>query len=173
LAERTVEAREVPGSTPGATTMNELLVDYPLPTPGASIIPYTAAFACLMHDQQKRWNGEPYYNHVLRVYNATLRLDNYIQEMGIVALCHDLVEDCDVPVEYLREVYGSDVADAVDALSRRQDEPYLFEFILRCKANPIAREVKRCDLLDNLSTLPVGHKLAGRYTNALEIILTN
>ena len=70
----------------------------------------------------------------------------------MAAVLHDLVEDTDWTLERLRgEGFGEPVVNAVDSLTRRPGEDY-FDYVRRAIQNPLAREVKRADLTDNLDT---------------------
>ena len=51
----------------------------------------------------------------------------------------------------IEEEFGSDVRAAVEALTKRDDEAYLEEFIPRCSQNEIARRVKQADIKDNMN----------------------
>lgn len=101
------------------------------------------AFASECHRGQKDKGGHPYILHPLRVM---LRLDD--EGRRIAALLHDTVEDCGVPLSLIRERFGDAVAEAVDALTKRSGETYE-QFIERCGANAIARDVKLADIGDN------------------------
>ena len=62
----------------------------------------------------------------------------------------DVVEDTPWTLEVLRkEGFSEEVVAALDALTKRPGEAY-DAFIGRVAANPIARRVKRADLMDNL-----------------------
>jgi (p)ppGpp synthase/HD superfamily hydrolase len=76
----------------------------------------------------------------------------------LVAQLHDVVEDSDWTLEELREEFPSDVVDAIDAITRRDGEPYR-QYIERCGKNPTARLVKLMDLRDNVES---GGDFAGR-----------
>lgn len=54
-------------------------------------------------------------------------------------------------LDALASVFPARVVEAVDALTRREGEPY-FEYIERARENRVARAVKRCDLAHNLDT---------------------
>ena len=97
------------------------------------------------HDGQEDKGGAPYILHPLRVMAAV----NDPRER-IAAVLHDVAEDCpDWPLVRLREQpFSGAVLDALDALTRRPGEDY-WDFIDRCKADPIARVVKLADLKDN------------------------
>ncbi len=80
-------------------------------------------------------------------------------------------EDTSVTFEALRDAgYPEAVIEAVDALTRRgkldEGERY-FDYIRRCRENPIARAIKVADITDNLRPGPVRDS---RYERALEIL---
>ena len=98
-----------------------------------------------VHSSQVDKVGKPYINHPVRVERMCSR-----QEDRLVALLHDTVEDGDIASEYLLTVgFPQEVVDAVLSVSRKRGENY-FDFILRCKENPIGRRVKIADLKDNM-----------------------
>ena len=101
--------------------------------------------AIKVHNGQVDKGGNDYINHPIRVSeNCSLDDDK------IVALLHDTIEDGDITAEYLiMQGFPHDIVDAVLSVSRNKDEGY-FDFILRCKANPIGRRVKIADLKDNM-----------------------
>ena len=69
--------------------------------------------------------------------------------------------------------WGRQVAEAVDALSRREGEVYT-DYIERVSAHPLAVEVKRADIGDNLARIDeitdraVRVELQKRYVAALK-----
>lgn len=114
--------------------------------------------------------GAPYILHPLRVM-----LTQADDERRITAVLHDVVEDCAVTPATIRVRFGDAVADAVVALTRRDDEDY-DTFVARCAANEIARDVKRADIADNLDLLrlPVvtnrDRERADKYRRALAVL---
>ena len=98
------------------------------------------------HEGERDKAGETYIRHPLRVMEAV-----ETEEARIAAVLHDVVEDADCTLEEVKQEFGPDIRDAVDALTRRkeEDEPYM-EFVERAAANPIAREVKIADIEDNM-----------------------
>ena len=67
----------------------------------------------------------------------------------IVAVLHDVIEDTPVTAEELRrEGFDEAVLAAVECLTHRKGEPYA-DYVVRCKGNVIARQVKLADLEDN------------------------
>lgn len=110
------------------------------------------ALAAAAHAGQVDKAGAPYILHPLRLL---LAVDT--PEERIVAVLHDVVEDTPWTLEGLRaEGFTREVVDAVEALTKRTGECYE-AFIDRVAANPLARQVKRADLTDNLDLgrLPV------------------
>lgn len=102
--------------------------------------------AARVHAGQVDRGGAPYLLHPIRVAAAVPSGDS-----RIVALLHDVVEDGGVGLDEIAGRFGPAVAAAVDALSRRADEPYE-AFIERCAGNALAVVVKLADLADNLDT---------------------
>ncbi len=102
------------------------------------------ALAAKAHEGQVDKAGAPY---ILRPLRMMLRLEN--PEERIVAVLHDVVEDCGVTLERLRqEGFSETVIAAVDAVTRREPETYE-EFVARAAGNQIGRRVKLADLEDN------------------------
>ena len=103
--------------------------------------------AIKVHRGQLDKGGNDYINHPVRVERRCT-----CQEDRLVALLHDTdtIEDGNIASEYLLLVgFSQEVVDAVLSVSRKRGEDY-FEFIQRCKDNPIGRRVKICDLEDNM-----------------------
>jgi len=97
------------------------------------------------HRGQVDKGGHDYIYHPLRVEAKS----NSFEEK-IVALLHDTVEDGGIAAEYLLMLgFPQNIVNTVLAVSRREGEDY-FDFIQRCKENPIGRVVKICDLEDNM-----------------------
>ncbi len=75
-------------------------------------------FARANHAGQRRRSGEPYINHPVEVgmiLAADLRMD---EDTICAALLHDTVEDTDVTLEQLEELFGSEVAAMVDGVTK-------------------------------------------------------
>lgn len=128
------------------------------------------------HQGQTDKAGESYILHPLRVMfsrkNETER---------ICAVLHDVIEDTDVTLDYLRdEGFSEEVLSSLDALTKRNDEDYN-EFIDRVIRNNIACHVKLADLCDNMDLSRIKNptkkdyqriekyrKAANKILNALE-----
>ncbi len=104
-------------------------------------------FAAKVHDGQVDRAGVPYLFHVLRVSAAG---STPVEQ--IVGALHDVIEDTRYTHADLVILFGQEVADAVQTLSRFSHETYS-AFIERCAATPLTRAVKINDLLDNLNRL--------------------
>jgi len=123
--------------------------------------------ASVHHRGQVDKSGVDYIKHPLAVMEM---LPYEPPELRIVAVLHDIVEDTDMTLAGLRERGYSDVVvDAVDAISRRESEPYS-GYIDRLEKNPLAVQVKIADLKHNLSparSKTVDESLLRRYMYAL------
>ena len=108
------------------------------------------ALATKAHEGQTDKAGLPYITHPERVAS---RLN--APEAQVVGWLHDTVEDTPLTIDDIREQFGPETAAAVDAISKRDGETWS-DYIDRVAANPIARQVKISDLIDNsnLSRIP-------------------
>ena len=102
------------------------------------------ALAAWAHRDQVDKAGRPYIEHPLAVAEAVEG-----EEARLTALLHDVVEDSSVTPETLRNLFGEEVADAVEALTHREGEDY-FDYIRRLSRNSLARQVKLADLAHNM-----------------------
>lgn len=87
-----------------------------------------------------------YIRHPLRVM---AQMETEIER--IVAVLHDVVEDSEYTLNDIQAEFDTDIRNAVEALTKREDEQddYM-AFIERAAANPIATQVKLADLEDNM-----------------------
>lgn len=103
------------------------------------------------HHGQVDKGGAPYIMHPLRVMSY---METETEQ--IVAVLHDVVEDSDVTLDDLRRMgFSEEIVEAVDHLSRRDDETYE-QFIQRIKPHPLAVRVKLGDLRDNMDIRRAG-----------------
>ena len=74
-------------------------------------------FAAGAHKEQKRKSGEPYITHPLAVAHilADMQMDVVCLATGLM---HDVVEDCGITLEQMREQFGEDVARCVDGVTK-------------------------------------------------------
>lgn len=62
-----------------------------------------------------------------------------------VAYLHDVLEDTNVTVDELRNMFLNEILDGVITLTHRKDESY-FEYISRVSTSKLAKKVKAADL---------------------------
>ncbi len=117
----------------------------------------------IKHKGQKRYNGNPYIIHLIRVSQEVTG-----QKAKVVALLHDILEDTDAkPIELA--CFGDEILIAVIALTHNKGESYE-DYILRVKQNPLAVAVKIADISDNLSDSPSDNAIE-KSSKALEILI--
>jgi len=131
-------------------------------------------FGLWAHRDQKRFSGEPYFDHCLNV--ALILADFRMDSITIAAgLLHDVVEDTGYTLEDLTEIFGKQIAELVDGVTkigeisdrksmsyeRRQAET--FRKMLLSMANDVrVIMIKFADRLHNMRTLnhvPVRNRL--------------
>src|SRR5690349_16946334 len=115
-----------------------------------------------MHAEQKRKSGEPYVTHPLNVafIIAQLKLD---LPSIVTGLLHDVVEDTKASLDEVRELFGNEVANLVDGLtkvskitfsSRAEKQAENFRKMVIAMAHDIRVVlVKLADRLHNMRTL--------------------
>ena len=102
------------------------------------------AIAATAHEGQVDKGGSPYILHPLKVM---LRVNTL--EERIVAVLHDVVEDCGVSLDDLRkEGFSEAVLMAIESVTKVPGESYE-TFVERAAQNPIGRVVKLADLEEN------------------------
>lgn len=111
-----------------------------------------------------RHDGQDYFIHPIAV--AQTALDNKIisglitqgkaheADMVLsVCLLHDVIEDVEgATIESVSEMFGADIAHAVDNVTKRKDEPFN-DYLARVSSLNISALVKILDRLNNVSTL--------------------
>lgn len=102
------------------------------------------AIAAAAHAGQVDKGGAPYILHPLKVM---LRMTTL--EERIVAVLHDVVEDCEISLDDLRkEGFSEEVLSAIESVTKVPGESYE-DFVERAAQNPIGRVVKLADLEEN------------------------
>ena len=112
--------------------------------PAPSAVSRAQDLATIAHEGQRDRAGQPCIEHLERVVG---HLVDPSEVETIVAWLHHFVEDTRVTLEDIRQSFGTQVADAVDAITRRSREIDL-NYYARVKANPNALTVKTADLAD-------------------------
>lgn len=118
------------------------------------------------HEGQLRRDGAPYFDHCEQV---AARVRERGDHARIVAYLHDLVEDTDATVELVALIFGQDVADDVDALTRSHRLTYE-EYVARVSEGSDAVVlVKLADVQHNILGAPAS--LMDRYRRAHEVLV--
>ena len=110
----------------------------------------------LMHKDQKRKGGDPYYIHPLTMAHGAFNLDLQSDEMIAAILLHDVLEDCnqkreELPVdENIREIVSLLTFVRNPDQTKEQD---LFQYYSKIKYNFFATFAKFLDRRHNLSTM--------------------
>ena len=110
--------------------------------------------ARIVHHNQVDKRGVPYMDHVTDIAYRVQELGHVFQ---IVAILHDTIEDTKPKKsrkrlrKTIRDEFGDIIYDAVVAISKRPDEDYFKDYLVRVADNPIALQVKLADIRANLS----------------------
>ena len=80
-------------------------------------IKHALSYASFKHSSQVRESGEPYIVHPIAVAEILLE---YGIDAGMIcaALLHDVLEDTDTKITELKSVFGGEVAELVNGVSR-------------------------------------------------------
>lgn len=112
------------------------------------LIEKAAAFAKRVHAGQTDKSGVDYFEgHISTV--AAIARENCSGEAVIAAYLHDTIEDTDTTREELAREFPEAVVNAVALLSKPDGEDYI-EYVKRVRKDPIAKQVKMCDLAHNM-----------------------
>ncbi|PGU09935.1 GTP pyrophosphokinase [Bacillus cereus] len=116
------------------------------------------------HEGQFRVSGEPYITHPFAVTEILLDCKADIITL-VAALLHDVVEDTDYTIEYVRNIFGEKVADIVEGLTKidkkqiPNKEEYeainLKKLLLATHGDIRVAIIKVIDRLHNMRTLQV------------------
>ncbi len=119
-------------------------------------------FAFYSHDGQQRRDGSNYITHPVEVASILLEL-RMDPDTICAALMHDVLEDCDVNKGNLKELFGEDVAEIVDGVSKLgklditarmdRDANNLQKMMLAISKDVRVVLVKICDRLHNMRTI--------------------
>jgi (p)ppGpp synthase/HD superfamily hydrolase len=109
---------------------------------------YTAMeVAHRFHDGQK-YGKRDYVDHLWQGHDSLT--NSHIVGAELIAMwLHDILEDTECTEEYLRQLFSTEVVDAVVALTKNEGEAYE-EYIKRVCSNPISHTVKIHDTMCNL-----------------------
>lgn len=130
-------------------------------------------------NQFRRGGNEPYIVHPARVAK---RVDKYLENTDIqgmslivqsVAWLHDVIEDSDGKIS-VQVLYSNgliqEIVEPVAVLTKKYGESY-DDYMVKVKANNVARIVKIHDMLDNLADNPTENQIR-KYAKGLSFLLS-
>lgn len=114
--------------------------------------------------QKRKYTGEDYFWHPSEVAYLVGRYASgstgSVKTMMIAAWLHDVVEDTQVTLEHVEQVFGVEVADLVEQLtdvSRPEDGNRAARKAIdrahTAKASPMAKTIKLADLISNTRSI--------------------
>ncbi|MDP3661042.1 HD domain-containing protein, partial [Phenylobacterium sp.] len=87
------------------------------PTADEALLNRAYVYAMRMHGAQKRASGDPYFAHPIEV--AGILTDYRLDTASIVtALLHDVIEDTPVTREQIETLFGDEVAELVEGVTK-------------------------------------------------------
>ena len=130
----------------------------------AMIIAYNA------HINQFDRAGVPYIYHPIHLAE---QMDTEIE--CVVALLHDVVEDCGITFEQLEIDFPKEIIQVLKLLTRNKEMKYM-DYIMEIKKNDIAKKVKIADIkhnadesrLDKITLKDIARR--NKYRKALEYL---
>lgn len=141
---------------------------------GHSIADLAEQIATTAHQGQVDKAGRPYITHPARVAARVAGDEHAVA----AAWLHDVVEDTEVTLADLEQLFPPEVTAAVEALTRRPGEVPA-DYYARVRAVPLAVTVKFADLADNsdpqrLAQLdaPTRDRLTAKYARARAALTT-
>lgn len=106
-----------------------------------------------------------------------------LEDMMIAGVLHDVPEDTHINLDYIRKVYGDNVADAVDGVTRRKidadTKEFYRDFIYRAAEKPASKILKTADVGVNrrrthkIKQAKWRNKLEYKYDIALRVLLSD
>ncbi len=155
--------------------VDEVLTHHP--EADVSLIQKAYIFSARSHEGQTRLSGEPYLSHPLEV--AYLMAQMGLDPVSVVCgLLHDTVEDTNTSLDDLDELFGEEVADIINGVTKisqisfdkkiDQQAEYIRKMILAMAHDIRVILVKLADRLHNMRTLgymkPESQKRVARET---------
>ncbi|MBL8543039.1 MAG: bifunctional (p)ppGpp synthetase/guanosine-3',5'-bis(diphosphate) 3'-pyrophosphohydrolase [Hyphomonadaceae bacterium] len=151
------------------------------PSVDESLINRAYVYATVKHGSQKRHSGDPYFAHPIQV--AGILTEYKLDAATIVAgLLHDTIEDTEATREEIEQMFGDQVADLVEGVTKlskleiqseeNKQAQNLQKFILAMSRDVRVLIVKLADRLHNMRTLkfvPSKDKRRRIATETLEI----
>jgi (p)ppGpp synthase/HD superfamily hydrolase len=139
-----------------------------------------AHFAREAHkNQTRKYSGDPYIFHPMRVASKTMMLYYSTEELVCAAYLHDVIEDCGVTQNEIDYIFGSTVGHYVSCLTnvskkhpeynreqrKRMDREHLALIPREC------RSIKLIDRIDNCLDIPWNESFAKLYFEETKLLL--
>jgi GTP pyrophosphokinase/guanosine-3',5'-bis(diphosphate) 3'-pyrophosphohydrolase len=149
------------------------------PTADEALLNRAYVYAVRMHGSQTRASGDPYFAHPIEV--AGILTDYRMDTATIVtALLHDVIEDTEVTREEIARVFGDEIAELVEGVTKlsrlafgaeyKRQAENLRKFILAISRDVRVLLVKLADRLHNMRTLHFIKNAAKRERIARETL---
>jgi len=119
-----------------------------------------------VHQDQKRDNGERYFEHCRRVALVLMSLESITAKTLIVSLLHDCLEDGFINSRIIERLFGKEILNAIEILSKTSPIFYPNGFLKKREPKTIKdyhegiasapewiRKIKLADRIDNLNGL--------------------
>lgn len=167
------------------TDITDKMTGY-IDAPDLALVQKAYIFAAQAHDGVVRLSGEPYISHPMSVANQLV--DMQLDEASVAAgLLHDTVEDTDTTIDDIEDLFGEEVADIVDGvtkISKMQFESKavaqaenIRKMILAMAEDIRVLMVKLADRLHNMRTLdhmrPIKQRIIAQETLDIYAPLAN
>lgn len=126
-----------------------------------------------LHSNQVDKANKPYIEHLAFVAHFVADQDDNVIA---TAWLHDSVEDTAITLNEIEIKFGGEIVKAVEAMTKRKGENYQ-DYLLRVKANEIARKVKIADLIHNMDLSRLeqptekDHQRTKKYQNAYQFLI--
>ena len=142
-----------------------------------NIVKRALDFAEKSHEgQYRRYGNKPYITHPVAVSSLITHFTED-EEIVAAALLHDVMEDCAVSYEEIKEKFGERVANMVSSLTNDEKEKlakgkvdYMIEKMKSFDEDVLL--IKLCDIFHNLSTTE-NRKQAEQYIKIIDGIISN
>ncbi|MDO8604445.1 MAG: RelA/SpoT family protein [bacterium] len=143
-------------------SLNEILALMKEPTNAdKALITKAYTFSERAHKSQKRYSGEPYFNHVAHVAAnlAQIKVDATTITAGLL---HDTMEDAGIPAETIEKEFGAEVLTLVEGVTKLKQLKYrgavrhvesLRKFFIAMSHDIRVLLIKLADRLHNIQTL--------------------
>lgn len=107
----------------------------------------------------ERESGAHYYHHLVDVAQKALNFDIRDEKIITVCILHDAIEDTWMTFEYIEREFGTEIAQAVQILSKdknvdyKEDEEALHRYLISCYQTLCTAIAKTLDRVHNFGTL--------------------